>query len=417
VKSPIHRTVSWVVRPKRSQPGGGRLSPMATQQIATSPPALPGAASELGPLIRENADRGERERRLPEATAKALADAGFFRLCRPIELGGLEADPITVLEVVEEIARHDGSAAWCALNCGIAGVLQSFVPQEGAREIGGAHVVVNGVVAPSGRAVEVNGGYRVSGRWRFVSNCHHCHWLAPASLVFKGDTMSVGPMGPEGVMTWIEAADWRIIDTWDTAGLRATGSHDIEVSDVFVPRHRTAPLPPQNPVTDGALFRFPVVGLWSVGLAASALGIARAAIDELRHVAGTKTPFGMTSTLSTRATARIAVCEAMAETRSARALLVEEATRVWETVQQGTPVTAEQQALLRIAATHATATSAAAVDRMYTAGGGSALFASSPLQRCLRDVHGVTQHAFVAPPTYESLGQILLGTEPDGFML
>jgi alkylation response protein AidB-like acyl-CoA dehydrogenase len=81
------------------------------------------------------------------------------------------------------------------------------------------------------------------------------------------------------------------------------------------------------------------------------------------------------------------------------------------------PVTAEQQARLRIAATHATAAAAAAVDRMYTAGGGSALFASSPLQRCLRDVHAVTQHAFVAPPTYESLGSILLGVEPDGFML
>ena len=218
-------------------------------------------------------------------------------------------------------------------------------------------------------------------------------------------------------MTWINESDWRIIDTWDTAGLRATGSHDIEVSDVFVPKRRTAPLPPRHPVADGALFRFPVVGLWSVGLAASALGIARAAIDELLRLAATKTPFGMASTLSTRATAQIVAGEAMASVGSARALLVEETTRMWEMVQAGTPVTAEKQALLRIAATHATAASAGAVDRMYTAAGGTALYASSPLQRCLRDVHGVTQHAFVAPPTYESLGTIMLGVEPEGFML
>jgi alkylation response protein AidB-like acyl-CoA dehydrogenase len=319
---------------------------------------------------------------------------------------------------VEEIARHDGSAAWCALNCGIAGVLQSFMTQDGALEVGsGLDVVVNGVIAPTGRALEVDGGYRVTGRWTFVSNCHRCHWLAPASIVLRGDTMSTGPAGPEIVMTWIEASNWRIIDTWDTAGLRATGSHDVEVSEVFVPAYRTVPLPLPEPVQEGALFRFPVVGLWSVGLAASALGIAQAAIDELLRLAGTKTPFGMASTLSTRPTAQIAVCKAMGTVRSARALLVEETTRVWDMVQAGTRVTPERQGLLRIAATHATASSARAVDEMYTTAGGTALFASSPLQRCLRDVHAITQHLFVAPPTYEMIGKILLGVEPEGFML
>ena len=391
---------------------------MATQEIATSPDSLVDMARELGPLIQANADRGERERRLPGETARALTKAGFFRLCRPHQLGGLEVDPITVLEIVEEIARHDGSAAWCALNCSVAGVLQSFLAQEGAREIGSApDGVVNGVFAPSGRALEVEGGYRVNGRWTFVSNCHHCHWLALANIVFKGDTMSEGPTGPEIVTTWIKASDWGIIDTWDTAGLRATGSHDVEVSDVFVPKHRTFHEPPPEPVSYGPLFRLPIVGLFSVGMAASALGIARAAIDELLRLAGTKTPFGMASTLSTRTTAQIAVCEAMATVRSARALVVEETTCLWEMVQAGTPVTTEQQALLRIAATHATAASADVVDRMYTAAGGSAVYASSPLQRLLRDVHAITQHVFVAPPTYESLGKILLGVEPDGFML
>ena len=391
---------------------------MATQEVAPSPDALVDVARELGPLIRENADRGERERRLPGETARSLTEAGFFRLCRPHQLGGVEVDPITVLEVVEEIARHDGSAAWCALNCSVAGVLQSFLAQEGAREIGSApDGVVNGVFAPSGRAVEVEGGYRVNGRWTFVSNCHHCHWLALANIVFKGDTMSEGPTGPEIVTTWIKASDWRIIDTWDTAGLRATGSHDIEVSDVFVPKHRAVLEPPPEPVSYGPLFRFPIVGLFSVGIAASALGIAQAAIDELLRLAGTKTPFGMASTLSTRTTAQIAVAEAMATVRSARALLVEETACLWEMVQEGTPLTTEQQALLRIAATHATAASADVVDRMYTTAGGSALYASSPLQQLLRDVHAITQHVFVAPPAYEPLGKILLGVEPDGFML
>ena len=158
---------------------------------------LVGAARELGPLIAEGVGQGERDRRLPVATARALREAGFFRLCRPRSLGGLEADPLTVLEVVEELARHDGSAAWCALNCGITGALQSLLTPEGAREIGSADdVVLNGIIAPTGRAIEVEGGYRVTGRWAFASNCEHCTWLGPASIVFKGGEMSAGPAGP-----------------------------------------------------------------------------------------------------------------------------------------------------------------------------------------------------------------------------
>src|SRR5688572_25254876 len=141
--------------------------------------ALVAAAGALGDVLRRHVEEGERDRRLPAATGDVLSEAGMFRLCRSRELGGLETDPLTVTDVVEELARHDGSAAWCALNCGIAGVLQSFLAPDGAHEIGTGHdVIVNGVIAPTGRAVEVDGGYRVSGRWSFVSNCHNCTWLA-----------------------------------------------------------------------------------------------------------------------------------------------------------------------------------------------------------------------------------------------
>ena len=369
-------------------------------------------------MLRQTAEEGERERRLPAAAAKALTDAGFFRLCRPRHLGGLEADPPTVLASIEELARHDGSAAWCALNSGIAGALHSFLPHEGARETGGDDVVVNGVIAPSGRAVERDGGYLVSGRWSFVSNCHQCTWLAPASIVFKGDEMSMTPDGPEIVMTFLEAGDWQIIDTWDTVGLRATGSHDIEVVDVFVPAHRTIPLPLPDPVSDGALFRFPLVGLFSIGLAACALGIAQAAIDDVLDLAAHQDAvWSSATTLASRTTTQLAVCEAMALVRAARALVHEETTVLWHQVQSGTLATAEQRASLRLATTHATAASAKAVDLMYTAAGSTSVFASSPLQRRLRDVHAITQHFFVAPPTYETIGKVLLGVEPDGFML
>jgi alkylation response protein AidB-like acyl-CoA dehydrogenase len=218
-------------------------------------------------------------------------------------------------------------------------------------------------------------------------------------------------------MTFVPASQWQVIDAWVTVGLRATGSHDVEVSDVFVPEHRVVSVPMSEPVQDGALFRFPVVGLFAVGMAACALGQARSAIDEVLALARAKTPFGMSSTLATRTTTHVTVCEALATARSARALLEQEADRMWQAVQSGASPTVEQRALLRIACTHATASAVAAVDRAYEVGGSSAIFGSSPLQRCLRDVHTLTQHLFVAPPTYEMAGKVLLGVEPDGFML
>jgi alkylation response protein AidB-like acyl-CoA dehydrogenase len=374
-------------------------------------------ARRVGAVLEQTADESERERRLPPEAAKALTEAGFFRLCRPHHLGGLEADPPAVLASIEELARHDGSAAWCALNSGIAGALHSFLPPDGALETGRDDAVVNGVIAPSGRATERDGGHVINGRWSFASNCHHCTWLVPASIVFHGDEMSMTPDGPEIIMTFLEAGEWRIIDTWHTVGLRGTGSHDIEVVDTFVPAHRTIRLPFPDPVTDRPLYRFPLIALFSIGFAACALGIARAAIDDVIELAGSKTPFGTAAALASRTTTQLAMCDAIARVRSARALLCDETTRLWEQVQAGADVAAEQRAALRLATTHATAASAKAVDVMYTVAGGTSVFTSSPLQRRLRDVHAITQHFFVAPPTYETIGRVLLGVEPDGFML
>ena len=219
-------------------------------------------------------------------------------------------------------------------------------------------------------------------------------------------------------MTFIEAADWQIIDTWDTIGLPATGSHDVEVVEVFVPGRRTFPLPLPEPVADGALFRFPLVGLFSIGIAACTLGIAQAAIDDVVGLARTKTPFGPSATtLASRTTTQLVVCEAVAEVRAADAFLHEETTVLSRQVQSGVVATAEQRAALRLVTTRTTAASAKAVDLMYTACRKYLRVRVEPAPATARDVHAMAQHFFVAPPTYETIGKVLLGVEPDGFML
>lgn len=375
-------------------------------------------ARDLAPLVREHALRGERERRLPEPVARAFAESGIFRMCRPRSLGGLELDPLAMLEVVEELSRVDGAAGWCAMIHGAGAAFDAYIPLEGARAMyADPRAVTGGVLAPAGRAVQVDGGYRISGRWSIASGCHHCDWLGGTAVVFDGEAPRMGPMGmPETIVPMFAKSDCTIIDTWDVAGLAGTGSHDFAVEGAFVPTERVIRLM-APPFHDGPLFRFPFFGFLATSIASVALGIARAALDELYQVARTKTPFRMTSTLATRPSAQLAAAEAEAALGAGRAFLVESVRDVWNDVVAGKQPTVEQRLRIRLAATHATKSAVRAVDEAFTAGGASALYAKSPLQRCFRDVHTVTQHFWVAPPTHEQHGRILLGAEPDAPML
>jgi alkylation response protein AidB-like acyl-CoA dehydrogenase len=350
--------------------------------------------------------------------AEAFTDAGIFRMCRPRSLGGLELDPLAMMQVIEELSRVDGAAGWCAMIHGTGAAFDAYIPLEGARAMyADPRAVTGGVLAPTGRAVPVEGGYRVSGRWSIASGCHHCDWLGGTAVVLDGEAPRVGPGGmPETIVPMFGKSDFTIVDTWSVAGLAGTGSHDFEVDDAFVPASRVIRLM-SPPFHDAPLFRFPFFSLLATGIASVALGIARAALDELYQVARTKTPFRMQSTLAHRPSAQLAAAEAEATLRSGRAFLVEVVQRAWDAALAGEPPTVQQRLDVRLAASHATKSAVAAVDAAFTAGGASALYTKSPLQRCFRDVHTVTQHFWVAPPTDEMFGRLLLGAEPDSPML
>jgi alkylation response protein AidB-like acyl-CoA dehydrogenase len=377
------------------------------------------AARAVGPVVREHVEFGERERTLSPVVASHFREAGFFRLCRPREYGGVEADPVTMIRVLEEIARADGAAGWCAMISGAGAVLDAFLPLQGAREMFAESGTVSGLVfAPSGRAVAAPGGYRVSGRWQMASNCHQCQWLGGGCLVFDGERQRIGSDGtPEMLIATFASADLTIVDTWSSLGLRGTGSHDFEVSDVFVPARRVVRLPFASPTSAGALYAYPVFGLLASAVAATAIGIGRAAVDEVVRLAGAKVPFGMRSSLATRPSAQHAVAEAEGALTAGRSALLECTADVWSTVVARQPVSVTQRARLRIAATHATWSAVRAADLAYGVGGASSIYAKSPLQRCFRDVHTLTQHVLVASQTNEMTGRILLGAVDDLPML
>lgn len=369
-------------------------------------------AADIGALAASHADASEASRRLAEPVVDALRDAGLFRLCVPASLGGLEVHPSELLACIEAVARGDGAAGWCLMIGATSGAAAAFLPAAGAEEVyADPTVVTGGVFAPTGTAVAAEGGVRVGGRWSWGSGSQHCDWLMVGCLTDAGHRLAFLP-----------AAEVTVDDTWWSMGLRGTGSHDLVVDDRFVPDHRLGTLG-GTPVVATPLSAFPAMGLLAAGVSAVALGIAAHAVDELLVLAGTKVPTMAARRLAERSAVQSDVARADALVRAGRALLREAIEDAWTSaVATGgaggaAAIPANERARVRQAATAATRWSAEAVDLVHTAAGGTAVLErASTLARCFRDVHTVTQHVMVGPPTFDAVGRVLLGLD-DGAAL
>ena len=354
----------------------------------------------------------EQGRRLPEAAVTALVEAGVFKLLVPREYGGAQTTVPTVLAVIEAIARADGSAGWCAMIGATSGLMSAFLPPNVAREVyAPANAITGGVFAPMGRAVPVDGGLRVRGRWPFCSGCQHSQWILGGVMVESHD-----PTRPELRSVLFHRDEVEIHDTWDTAGLRGTGSHDYSVVDVFVPAGRTFSLL-GAPVHDAPLYRQPFFGTLAAGVASVSLGIARAAIDALVALAGSKQPPGARKSLAHRELVQLQVAQAEGELHSARAGLFAAVTAAASEAASTGAASLRTRALVRVAAAHTARACAHAVDLVYEAGGGSSIYTKSPLQRCFRNVHVVTAHVMVNATSTTTAGRVLLGLDGDTMML
>jgi len=368
-----------------------------------------GVAEVISPLAREI----ETKRRLPATAVETLVRAGIFKLAVPRALGGSEAPLPTLLAVLEELARADGSAGWCAMIGATSGVMSVYLDDHMAREVyGPADAITCGVLAPLGRAVRARDGLRVSGRWPFASGCEHSQWRMGGVLLFDGDKPELLPNGaPHIYSVMFRAEETSIVETWDTSGLRGTGSHDLQVTDFVVPEARCFSLFTGVPRSDAALYRLPLMGVLAAGVASVLLGIGRAAVDAFVPLAAAKQPLGAQRTLAHRETIQLDLARAEAKLRAARALLHEAASPDGDGNHGAASLNA--RVALRLAACHAAGEAAAAVDLLYHAAGASSIYSSNPLQRHFRDVHVGTQHAMVGPTVTTLVGRMLLGLDTD----
>jgi alkylation response protein AidB-like acyl-CoA dehydrogenase len=374
------------------------------------------AARYLAPLIADHADAAERDRRVPKAVIDALASAGIFHMFVPRVFAGGETDVAGGVRVLEELSRVDGSTGWVAMIGATTGVISAYLPEHVSREVYRPGVITGGVVAPRGTAVPEGEGYRVNGRWPFASGCEHSRWLACACIVRERGGSGEREEPAEVRMALFPASVVEIIDTWHVSGLRGTGSHDISVTDALVPRDYSYSMS-SPPVQAGVLYGFSLMGLLAVSVAAVALGIGRAALDEIHELSPKKTPVGRRKPLTEWSVAQIALAEGEAALRAGRAFLFEAAGGMWGTLERGEQPSRDERALVRLAASQAVQGAVRAVDIAYNLGGGSSIYESSRLQRQFRDIHAVTQHVSVGPSSMEAAGRVLLGQDvPPGFL-
>ena len=370
-------------------------------------------ARALAPKIRARAAEIEEARQLPSDLVTEMAEARLFKVAVPEAAGGLGADILTALQVIEEVSRADGSTGWC-LAMAVNTFRQSAqFGSEARREMFYSDPVgvSAGSANPRGRAVAAPGGYRVTGHWFFASGCMHASSLHGACKVFDGEAPRLLPNGDQEVriVYFYPKSLARIIDTWSVSGMRGTGSHDIEVDDLFVPDGHTFSAMDRRARVTGPMNRIHGFDLAGCGFASVGLGVARAAIDALVELAEVKVPRYSSALLRDREMAQAQVGEAEAVLRSGRAFLFEVVGEMWRTVLASRPVTERQRSDLRLAMTHAAQSAARATHLVCVASGTTSIFTASPLERYARDAEVVTRHVQLQCVNYEAVGRTLFG--------
>jgi alkylation response protein AidB-like acyl-CoA dehydrogenase len=380
------------------------------------------AAAALRSVIRAYHDELEREQRLPKALVERFHAAGFYRLVRPRELGGLQADPLTYLRTVELLSEGSGSVGWNLCNNNIAQLVTLGLPDGGIREIygpGGDVAVAGTAVQGGGRAVPVDGGYRVTGRWPFGTGCQESPWMLGSFQILDGDQLRLSPDGASVYWRGVfHRAETQIVAvSWDVSGLRATGSFDWTVDDVFLPERRTmvhagVPLDNQWSHWPGLSYALPAQAWVGPHHSAVITGIARAGIDALIELAVEKTPRGRTGRLCDNPQVQDAIGRADAILNAGRAYRSATITEVWNTIAAGEDTTLEQRARCRLAAVHAADCAREAMDLVYRQGGSTSYRRESRLAECWRDLQVVGQAVTIMPEWYPMGGRVFMKMDP-----
>ncbi|WP_431222811.1 acyl-CoA dehydrogenase family protein [Serratia sp. L9] len=362
---------------------------------------------DIAPLLGDIAARSvdfEHQRHISDDIIARFKQIGVYRALVPKAYGGDECSPAQFCELIEQIATADGSAGWVA-SFGMSPFYLGALPPDTLKALyrDGPDVVFAGGIFPPQRAPQVDGGYRVTGRWSFASGCLGASVFGVGILPEGGQPLPRMAVLPPGSV--------QIDPTWNTVGLAGTGSHDLVINDVFVPQEwsfiRGAALN-----LEGALYRYPVLSLATQVLSVVALGVARAALNEIYAIAHNQQSVTGAPRLAERQQAQMQIARSEAELRSARAWFYQAIDDVWQKLLAGDEAACPQINALRLSATHATRVAAEVTRQALALNGMGGIVLTSPLQRYVRDTLVITQHAFMGDLSYINAGTVFFGGKP-----
>jgi indole-3-acetate monooxygenase len=360
----------------------------------------------------------ENTRRLPPDLLDKLHDAGLFRLLLPRSSKGIETDPLTFFHVIETIACADGSTAWCLSQAGGCAMSAAYLDLPVAHAIFGndPRAVVAWGPGPKVRAVECDGGYKVTGVWSFASGGRHATWLGAHCPIFEADgSPRLGANGRQQERTMLvrtEEVAWT--DIWNTVGLRGTASDQFALDDFFVRSDHSITREFEKECREsGPLYRMGSGTCYQVGFAGVACGIARGALDCFVDLARNKVARGSKSPLRENAVVQSNLAQAEVNLRAARAFVLQSMADTWTDLSAGATITVAQRITIRMAATNAIHKAREAVDFAYNAAGATAIFETHPLERRFRDIHTVTQQLQGQLWHFETVGAWILGVDTD----
>lgn len=393
-------------------------TPTSTSADLAGDAALIARAEAVRPAVGAASKEIERTRRLPPELLHKLHEAGLFRLLLPRSSQGIETDPMTFFHVIEAIARDDASTAWCLSQAGGCAMSAAYLDLPVAHEIFGKdpRAVLAWGPGPKVKAVECDGGYRITGVWSFTSGGRHATWLGAHCPIYQANgspRLDANGMQQERTML-VRTEDVVWTDIWNTVGLRGTASDQFALDDFFVRAdHSITREFEQECRETGPLYRMGSGTCYQVGFAGVACGVARGALDVFIDIARNKVPRGQKSALRDNAVVQSGLAQAEVGLRAARGFVLQSMADVWKSLSAGSLITAEQRVIVRMAATHAIHKAREAVDFAYHTAGATAIFDNHPLERRFRDIHTITQQLQGRMSHFETVGAWMLGAEAD----
>ncbi|NKY51322.1 3-hydroxy-9,10-secoandrosta-1,3,5(10)-triene-9,17-dione monooxygenase oxygenase subunit [Nocardia vermiculata] len=351
----------------------------------------------LLPSIIERAKATDTEGAIPPETIAELTMAGVFRMLQPRRFGGLECDPVQFYEVVRAISGACGSTGWVASILGVHPWQLGLFDERAQAEVWGEDpdTLVSSAYAPVGRLKQVDGGFELSGRWRYSSGCGHASWAVLGGLV-----TDLGGKPVDVVTLLVPRTDYRIDEVWDVTGLRGTASNDILVDKAFVPAHRTirnyeqAQLwGPGQKVNTGPLYRMPFASIFTSAVTAPVIGAVsgcyEAYISEMRNRIRLSYGGGR---YSEDQFVQVAVARAASEIDAAILQMDRNLTELYAHAVRHTEIPAELRLRTRRDQVRATERALGAIDILFKIAGGTSLARGNPIERSWRDAHAGSVH-------------------------